>query len=386
MKVVLGSHYFFPHIGGIESVVESHAERLAGRGHDVTVVSSNAGADSFNSRQDGYKVRRFKAWNPTESFGVPYPVPSPIDAGRKLRDTLEDREVDLVHVHGLNYLTTTAILRHVPSSTPVVMHQHTPFVEYPFPIQQIEQVNDHLVGRWNLRQANLVFCINPNIEQYVQKLEPSTNTELLMNGVDTEFFNPRRGQEASPFNCDSDATVLFTLSRMSQKKGIDVLLEAIQRIGQESMGIHFAVAGDGPMRGEVEKIAQKTKNMEIMGRLTDNELASCYAAADAFVFTSKSGEAFPTLTMIEALSSGTPVIASELAENPIGVRDRTNSILFEPGDAGGLINAITEMATDRNHLPKMSEKAREAAEKQFSIEDRIDQLEMSYESLIELSN
>ena len=381
MNIILGSHYFFPHRGGIESVIESHAKRLAERGHNVTVISSDIGADSMRTERDGYKVRRFKAWNLTETLGVPYPIPNPINARKVLKDVFKTANIDIVHVHGLNYLTTAQILQYVPADSPVVMHQHTPFVEYPFPIQQVERMNDQIVGRWNLRQADLVFCINPAIERYVQMLEPNLKAELLMNGIDTEFFAPSRAKQDNPFNCDPDVPVFFTLSRMSQKKGIDTLLEAIKTIDLNDIDLHFAVAGDGPMREEVEKTAKKFECMETMGNLSDSELANCYAVADVFLFTSKSGEAFPTLTMIEALSSGTPVIASKLVENPIGIKEGENSTLFEPDNAKELGEAITELAKNSQHLSKMGKNARETAVNQFSIEDRIDRLESCYESL-----
>jgi glycosyltransferase involved in cell wall biosynthesis len=382
MKIVLGSHYFFPHVGGIESVVESHAERLTTRGHDVTVVSSDIGADSINSHRDGYEIRRFKAWNPTETLGVPYPIPNPIDARQRLKDIFVEEDVDIAHIHGLNYLTTTQILRYVPPSLPIVLHQHTPFVEYPFPIQQIEQINDRTIGKWNLQQADFAFCINSAIEGYVKKLQSDVQTELLMNGVDTEFFNPDRAQACSPFDCDSSTPVFFTLSRMSQKKGVDILLEAIEQIDQSSVDIHFAIAGDGPMRENVEKASQNSESIEVIGKLSDEELAIHYAAADAFLFTSKGGEAFPTLTMIESYASGTPVIASKLAEDPIGVQNGVNSILVEPGNAKQLEKAIIELASNEKQLSNMSTQARKTAEEYFSIEDRIDQIESCYRSLI----
>lgn len=382
MKIVLGSHYFHPHVGGIESVVESHAKRLAERGHDVTVVASSIGANSMRARRDGYKIRRYRAWNPVENLGAPYPVPNPIDARRRLTDIFSDGSVDVLHVHGLNYLTTTVLLQYAPPTCPVVMHQHTPFVEYPFPFELVERINDCTVGRWNLRQADVVFCINSCIEQYVRTLEPRTNTRLLMNGVDTEFFHPDRAEGSNGFSCDPETPVFFTLSRMSQKKGIDVLLETIRALERNDVDVHFAVAGDGPMREQVERTARETDKMEVLGRLSDDELARRYAAADAFVFTSKSGEAFPTLTMIEAYASGTPVVASKLSDDPVGVRDHVDSVLVEPGDPAELTRAVTELAASRERLSEMGVNARETAERNFSIDERITQLESCYETLL----
>jgi glycosyltransferase involved in cell wall biosynthesis len=383
MDILLCSHYFHPHIGGIESVVESHAKGLAERGHDVTVVSSDVGADSQTDQRDGYDIRRFEAWNPIEAFGAPYPLPNPRNVRRRLREAAVDSNVDVVHLHGLNYVTTTAMLHYIPSDCPVVMHQHTPFVEYPFPLWIVEYLNDHTVGRWNLRQADLVFCVNASIEQYVREIEPGTNTELLMNGIDTDVYTPSRAGGSDTFACSPETPVFFALSRMSQKKGVDVLLEAIATVNREGVDAHFAVAGDGPLREDVDQAARSNGNVEVLGKLSDDELAECYATADAFVFTSKSGEAFPTLTMIEAYASGTPVIASELAPDPVGVRDGENTILVEPGRPDELAGAIGRLATEPELMAEMGAEARKTAEQVFAIERRIDRLESCYESLIE---
>jgi glycosyltransferase involved in cell wall biosynthesis len=326
-------------------------------------------------------IRRYDAWNPLEDFGMPYPIPNPVNLRGRMQQIVSDVQPEVVHVHGMNYLTTSAILHYCPSDTPVVLHQHTPFVEYSTPIQLVESVNDRTVGKYNLKRSNVVFCVSEQILDYVKTLDADLDLELLMNGVNTNHFRPSKGKRADKFDSDSGTPVFFTLSRMSQKKGVDTLIDGIEKVNKQNIDAHFAVAGDGPMREDLEMIARGTGNVEIMGTLSDDELADCYAASDAFVFTSKSGEAFPTLTMIEALSSGTPVIASRLTENPIGIKEGKNSILFEPGNAEELKKAITELATDSQHLSKMGENARETAINEFSIEDRIDTLESCYVSL-----
>ncbi len=262
------------------------------------------------------------------------------------------------------------------------MHQHTPFVEYSFPLQLIELTNDKTIGRWNLRQADLVLCVSQDIEKYVNKLEKKADTKILNNGVNTAHFHPNRAEGVNKFDCGPDTPVFFTLSRMSQKKGMDILLKAAKKIDQENIDAHFAVAGDGPMREKIEHTAQRVGNMDVLGRISDEELAEYYAAADVFLFTSKSGEAFPTLTMMEAYASGTPVIASKLSENTIGVENTTNSILTDPGNPKMLKEAIIELATAKNRLSQMSNNARESAEQYFSIESKIDKLETHYKSVI----
>ncbi len=328
--------------------------------------------------RDGYRIMRYKAWNPAEQFGIPYPIPYPPSVSKAI-DRVFAEDVDVLHVHGMNYLTTSMVLRYAPSSIPVLLHQHTPYVDYPLPIRAVEYLNDRLIGGWNLRRVDHVFCVSADIEEYVTQIDNKASTELMVNGIDTESYQPRDCDKHDVFNCGRDDLVFFTLSRMSQKKGVDTLLEAVKKLNQREINVHVAIAGDGPMKDEVDVASQRHSNLEVMGTLTDDEVRRCYAAADVFLFTSKSGEAFPTLTIMEAYASGTPVIASKLSEGAPGVTDGENSILIEPGDADELVEAMISCVNDSKRVATMSENARESAERNFAIESRIDRLEECYQ-------
>ena len=382
MNIVLGSHYFYPHIGGIESVVESHAKRLTDRGHDVTVITTDIQAESQQTQRDRYDIQRYKAWNPVERLGAPYPIPNPRSARQRIKQAFTRSDVDIVHVHGMNYLTTTAVLQYAPADCPTFLHQHTPFVEYPLPFEIVEKINDRTVGRWNLKQADCIFCVSKNIERYVNTIAEDTQTELMLNGVDTERFHPSIKSDRLGNDCDTVAPMFFSLSRLSQKKGIDVLLEASRKVESENRDIQIVIAGDGPMRKDVAQAAKDSQTLRYIGSLSEDELLKYYATADAFLFTSKSGEAFPTLTMMEAYASGTPVVTSNLVQEPIGVADGRNSILIEPDNSDELARAIVNLSADKQRLIQMGTEARETAERFFSIEDRIDRLENCYESLL----
>ncbi len=332
--------------------------------------------------RDGYRIVRYKAWNPAERFGIPYPIPYPSSVSKVANGVLSE-DVDVLHVHGMNYLTTSMVLRHAPSLIPVLLHQHTPHVDYPLPIQAVEYLNDRLIGRWNLRQVDHVFCVSTDIERYVTQIDDEASTELMVNGIDTESYQPQEYDKTDVFNCRKDDPVFFTLSRMSQKKGVDTLLEAINKLGQREVDVHVAIAGDGPMKEEVDATSRRHSNLEVMGTLTDDELKRCYAAADVFLFTSKSGEAFPTLTMMEAYASGTPVIASKLSEEAPGVTDDGNSILVEPADADELAEKMINCANNPRRVAIMSQDARKSAEQHFAIGSRIDRLEECYRSISE---
>lgn len=378
MRIAIATHYFHPHTGGIEVVAEQHAERLAERGHDVTVLSSDVGADRSSVTRDGYAVERYRAANPAERFGIPYPLPDPADLRRTVHDVVNGASTDVLHVHGLNYLSTALVTQFAPDDVPVVLHQHTPFVEYAFPWWLVEHANDRTLGRWNLSKADVVLAVSEQIAEYVTDIHAGTDLEVLYNGVDVERFHPRRGGDGVVSSPNSDGPTFFCLSRLLFKKGVDVVLDAWERLEDRDVDATLVLAGTGPDEATVRRRVETLSNVHLVGRVPDEALPGHYATATGFIFASKTGEAFPTLTVLEAMASGTPVVATEVDERSEGVRDGHNGLLVPPSDVAALADAIDRLATNPGLADRMGETARAVAVESFDVEEKVDRLEAIY--------
>lgn len=379
MRVVVGTHYFAPHVGGIERVAEQHASGLAANGHDVRAVTTAIGGPPGRQTRDGYEVVRYPAANLPERLGVPYPLPSPLRGYRAYRDAARAFDPDVVHLHGLNYLTTALGSFATPASVPVVLHQHTPHVDYDLPWSAIEWANDRAVGRLNLRRADEVVAVSEEIADYVETLAPGADARTLYNGVDLDAFTPDNATEKSALGWDDSKHTFLTVTRLSKKKGIDVLLRAATRLPADDF--ELVIVGSGPLEDRVREQAGRRPNIEIAGYLGDETLRAYFATADAFVFPSRTGEAFPTLTVIEALASGTPVVATELAERPKGLTRGENALLVPPDDAAELARAMREMTDGDRDANRMGRRARRAAERHFDVDGKVDSLEHIYREL-----
>jgi glycosyltransferase involved in cell wall biosynthesis len=290
---------------------------------------------------------------------------------------VNDKDIDILHLHGMNYTSTALVQAFSSDHIPVVLQQHTPFVEYGFPWSQIEYLNDSFVGRWNVNHADETLCVSENIAEYVREISQGSDPEVLYNGVDISRFTPDLDSDnIEPF--DGDCSTFFCLSRLLYKKGIDDLLEAAQILDDKGVNAEIVVAGSGPDEERVKAHASKLSNVKVLGYIEDRMLPKYYASATASLFTSKTGEAFPTLTVLEALASGTPVIATEINKKMEGITNGDNGILVPPSNAPELANAIERLATDDHLVEEMGNSARTVAVDQFDIEDNVDQLENIY--------
>jgi len=142
--------------------------------------------------------------------------------------------------------------------------------------------------------------------------------EVLPNGVDRELFAPR-GREASRAALGLSGPLLVSVGRLIPAKGHDLAIQALADLP----GWHLAVVGDGD-RAALEQLAARVgvaDRVKLVGPVKQTDLASYYSAADALVLASES-EGMPNV-VLEALSCGTPVIATRVGDVP--------EILSSPG-------------------------------------------------------
>lgn len=371
MKIAILTHYFDPHIGGIEIVAKTHATRLAARGHDVTVITTDIETDRVSESRDGYEIRRYSAINPLEKRGVPYPVPDPINCARVVRSTL-DESFDVLHVHGLNYLTSLLPLVVARMQDPVVVvHQHTPFVDYSAFINPLERLNDNLVGRLVLRQADHCIAVSENIAEYASSLG-AKSVSTIYNGVDTDRFSPDTASSQNEF---------LYLGRLTQKKGIERFLEAIQLLDERGTDAVVRIAGRGEMAGTIEEMASSIENLEYEGFVSPEDLPELYARSRALVVPKQDGDAFPTLTILEALASGTPPILVKRNINAPGFTENETYVLSEPTPES-LADAISDLSEDSGFAEEMAKNSRKAAVGNYDWPSRIDELEATYRRLL----
>ncbi|WP_035845639.1 glycosyltransferase family 4 protein [Kitasatospora azatica] len=302
-RVLLVSHYYPPHLGGIENVVHQEALRLAALGAEVTVLTS--GQRSEESRADGVRVVRVAAWNGFEQrAGVPFPVLSPALLPAALRWA---RWADAVHLHDCLYLTSWAAgLAAALTRTPHLVTQHVGLVEHPSPlVRAVQRAVYAVAGRALLRRARRVLTLNASVADFVQAFGARPErVRHLPNGVDTALFRPadsaeERRLDRERFGLPADRPLVLFAGRLVPKKGYQLLLEAHQPAAYDLV---FAGDGDaGPLRDRA--------GVHHLGTLAPAELARVYRACDVFALPS-TAEGFP-LTVQEAMASGLPVVTTD---------------------------------------------------------------------------
>jgi glycosyltransferase involved in cell wall biosynthesis len=168
-----------------------------------------------------------------------------------------------------------------------------------------------------------------------------------------------RAQLATP----ADATVLLTLSRLHEKKGLDVLLAALA----ELPGCIAWIAGDGPLEAELRALAAKlgvSDRVRFLGWRTDR--GALLAAADVCVLPSR-WEPFGTV-MLEAWAAGTPLVAAASQGPAALIADGVNGLLVPVEDAPALAGAIRRLIEDPALEARLIERGRADYQEDFTRE------------------
>lgn len=181
---------------------------------------------------------------------------------------------------------------------------------------------------------------------------PRRSISVVHNGVaDRPFTRPAVG---SP-------PVVGCAARLEDQKGIDFLLQAMAQIPEARL----VLVGDGEQRGALELQVRDlgiTDRVEFTGWLDD--AGDAIAGFDVFALASRD-EAFP-LTIVEAMLSGTPVVATDVGSVAEAVIDSVTGLLVPPGDVPALVAALRRLLADGDMRDRLAVAARAHAARNFT--------------------
>jgi rhamnosyl/mannosyltransferase len=157
--------------------------------------------------------------------------------------------------------------------------------------------------------------------------------------------------------CECSKVVLFA-GRLVYYKGLQYLIDAVR-----DLDLQLLIAGDGPLRPMLEKQIEEGdlgERIQILGRVTDSELADLYAISDLFVLPStEPSEAFG-LVQLDAMAYGLPVINTDLPSGvpTVSIHGQTG-LTVPPADPVALREAVAEILSDDGLRVRFSQNARQ---------------------------
>jgi glycosyltransferase involved in cell wall biosynthesis len=213
---------------------------------------------------------------------------------------------------------------------------------------------------------------------------PRSRFRVLHSGVDLHVFRPR--PRGTGYASAAGTLSLVCVARLSRFKGHETLLRACRLLRNDrGKDFRLTIVGDGPERARLEALSQLLGVDDVVTFAGERQdTAELLRASDVFVLSSVQ-EGRPTSVM-EAMASGVPVIATDVGAVRELVQQELTGLLVPPGDVGALAGALCHLAGDSKLREAMGLAGRRFAEKNFSLESMANAYSRVYATVAGISN
>ncbi len=174
---------------------------------------------------------------------------------------------------------------------------------------------------------------------------------VVINGTDPQQFYPDDASGLKQKLGLGSKKVILTITRLVERKGLDTVLESLEKVLKKVPEAHYLVVGEGEDRQRLESIIRKNGlagNVTFTGRVPYEELNAYYNAGDLFVMPSRTQppdvEGFG-IVFLEANACGLPVIGSDSGGIPSAIKHGATGFIVPEGDSGLLAERIIELLT-----------------------------------------
>lgn len=375
--------------GGAEWHGYHLAKALDKLGHEVHYVTNYSEPLEFNGI---ITYNTYKNISPKEISRFPFMgfnkwilkhFKENILAARKAMDILKkEKNFDIIHCHGN---LAALILSKNNKNIPVVYTEHDapPWIcTYRTAFERfVRKLFYYFINKTTMDNVSHIITISEAQRRfYVSKWNISEEKiSTISNGVDTISFNQDNNGKyiKKKYSLPNDYCIF--VGRLESRKGVDYLIRSLKDINISSV-----IVGNGPDKERLVDLSNCTgvsKRAIFIGSVSEVDLRQLYSNAIFFVSPSIS-EVGPTLTILEAMSSGIPVIANNIPGTAEIVIHGDNGFLIEPDNIDSLINAENSMINNVSLRQMMGQRARKGIEENYSWNEVARKVTGVYEKIL----
>lgn len=375
MRVLILNYEFPPMGGGAGYASFNLSKQLAAKGHDVTVLTSRYGNQPKQEIQDGVRIIRCPSWRKSiHDCGLRGAFTYLLSAAFTLISLKKHCRFDIVHYF---FSFPTGLLSYLPYAfrdVPFVVSLRGSDVPGYDPYNpKIEALHRLMLplnrGVW--KRAARVVALSSSLRRLAKAKLPQKRIEVIPNGVESDLFYPCKDD-----GDDHDRHRFITVSRLVNRKGIDLVLRALAELRDDS--IELLIVGTGnyerALKRQVSKLGLE-KTVRFHGYCPREELPDLYNRASAFILPSRT-ESFG-MVFAEAMACGLPVIGT----NTGGIVDLVADdcgILVDSDDVEQIKRAIIRIKRSEALRRSMGECGHERVKTHFTWEAVTERYEAIY--------
>lgn len=362
MRVLFWPPRFWPQIGGVEVHAAKLLPALRALGHEFVVVTGKTAADQPDfEHYQGIPIHRLLFRN---TFDTPS-IEAVTEAHQRIAALKRTFAPDLLHISEVDISNFFHLVTSKVAAVPllVTLHGEAPLLHN----QVIKQT---------LQAADWVAGCSQAVLDKGRELVPAivSRSSVIHNGLEVPSLAPT----PLPF----DPPRLLCLGRLAAEKGLDISLSAFKLLVRRFPKVRLTLAGDGPLRTELEQQARALDirdQVDFLGWVDPADVPSLINTATAVMLPSRH-ESLPLVALETALMAR-PIVATRVGGLPeVILHDRTG-LLVEPENALVLADAVTALLQDSTYAIRLGQSAKSHAQQQFSWQNHVDGYDKLYKTL-----
>ncbi|HWW19176.1 MAG TPA: glycosyltransferase [Steroidobacteraceae bacterium] len=312
MRVLFISDVYFPRVNGVSTSIRTFRADLMTLGVESTLVAPEYDHSAEEPDVNVIRVASGRVPGDPEDRRMKSAA-----VGRALAP-LASQNFDLVHIH-TPFIAHYAGVRFARRrGIPVIATYHTFFEEYlhhyvPLLPRPIGRVLARSFTRSQCAQVAAIIAPSEPMRALLLEYGVKSRVEVIPTGLPADRYVQGDGNRfRETYRIPKDRPLLLYVGRVAHEKNIDFLLLAFTELRRTRPETMFAIAGEGPALSHLQaQVARQGLSAHVffIGYLArEGELANCYAAADVFVFASRTET--QGLVLLEALAQGRPVVST----------------------------------------------------------------------------
>ncbi|HEY3884657.1 MAG TPA: GT4 family glycosyltransferase PelF [Vicinamibacterales bacterium] len=356
-------------VAGAEVLVAETIRRLGARIHPVVLCLDGVGALGERMQAEGIDVVALGR-RPGLDFGV----------ARRMAAVIRARRLQVLHAHQYTpffYGALAARLAHV--GTRVIFTEHGR--HYPDIVSGKRRLANRVIFD---RLADRITGVCDFSARGLAEHDGfrRDRIEVIENGIDLARYQASADRAALRFRLGLDPSRRYVamVARFHPVKDHRTLLRAFAMVAAAVPEADLLLVGDGPLLGELEQL---TTSLGIAGRVrfmgVRDDVPEILKAIDVFTLSSVSEAA--SITLLEAMAAGAPVVVTDVGGNPEIVRQRVDGLLTPRGDAGALAHALIEMLSDPGLAVSLGRNGAERVRSGYQLDRTIERYGAMYEEL-----
>ncbi len=364
MRIAIFTNNYLPNPYGVANSIESFRKQFERLGHAVYVFAPHT-KGYFDENPNVFRY---------PSIDIKYKISFPlaIPYSPKISKALSELNLDIIHSQHPTLLGKTAMKWARKKNIPLVFTWHTLHDKY---VHFVPLIPKKIAAWWIIKQAvnyadksDIVIVPTDSVREIIRKWGVrNKNLVSVPTGVEESLYQNPEGQKIKgQYGIEKNEILLFLVCRLAEEKNIEFIFQSVINVLKSAKEVKFLIGGEGHLVPTLKTLVSRNKledRVIFAGAVKKEEIKNYYAAADIFVYGSKS----ETQGMIvsEAMYAGLPIVAVNATGLKDLIKNNVNGLLV-PENKTVFAEAVNKLVADAELRKSFGENSARIAREKYT--------------------